>query len=82
MSEATGTNQQEKATKIRRKPKHENSLQSTFAAARHNTTGGKWAADHPTAGSILQGRAAVRSIPDNAETVVHTPKPGIQLEPG
>jgi hypothetical protein len=82
VSEATATNQQEKATKIRRKPKHENSLQPTFAAVRHNATGGKWAGDHAMGGSILQGRAAVRSIPDNAETVVHTPKPGIQLEPG
>jgi hypothetical protein len=81
MSEATGTNQQEKATKIRRKPKPENTLQPTFAAARHNASGGKWAGDHPMGGSILQGRAAVRPIPDNTEAVGHTPKPGIQLEP-
>jgi hypothetical protein len=81
VSETTATNQQEKAAKIRRKPERESVLQHTFAAVRHKTTGRKWVDDHAQSGSILQRRAAVRPIPDNAEAVVHTPKPGIQLQP-
>lgn len=57
MSETNGSQQKEKATKVRRKPEQESVLTPTFAAGRHSTSGDLWDRNQPGTG-LLQRQCA------------------------